>query len=147
MSTMRRRVAGATGPGTGRVGAGAAGPAAVLAVAVAMAVTGACSKSPETLARVVVGASPSAGKAAIVRYGCGSCHTIPGVKGATALVGPPLIHFGRRSFVAGELSNTPDNLTLWIHDPKGVEPKTDMPDLGVSVEDARNIAAYLLRLG
>ena len=41
------------------------------------------------------------GKKAIEKYGCGSCHTIPGVKEADARVGPPLTHFAERSFIAG----------------------------------------------
>ncbi|MDQ1375497.1 MAG: cytochrome c, partial [Actinomycetota bacterium] len=92
---------------------------------------------------VRVEGSPDLGKAAITRYGCGSCHTIPGVKNADALVGPPLVHFRKRSFIAGQLANTEANLRTWITDPQGVEPGTAMPDLDVSAEDARNIAAYL----
>lgn len=87
-----------------------------------------------------------AGRAALHSYGCGSCHTIPGVANADAAVGPPLTRFGDRSFIAGELANTPDNLVRWIMDPKQVEPGTAMPDLDVSREDAQNIAAYLERL-
>jgi cytochrome c1 len=87
-----------------------------------------------------------AGRAALRSYGCGSCHTIPGVANADAAVGPPLTRFGDRSFIAGELTNTPDNLVRWIMDPKQVEPGTAMPDLDVSREDAQNIAAYLEHL-
>ena len=32
-------------------------------------------------------------------------------------------------------------------DPKGVEPGTDMPDLGITPEQARDIATYLEQLG
>jgi cytochrome c1 len=104
--------------------------------------------SGKTLERVrVTQGSPDLGKTAIVNFGCGSCHTIPGVKGAEALVGPPLTHFSKRSYVGGHLANTPDNLAHWIEDPQSVSPGTDMPDLGVSPEEARNIAAYLLSLG
>jgi cytochrome c1 len=115
--------------------------AAVLAVVMAAA---ACSSDARTTApRVVRGASPDAGKRMIVRYGCGACHEIPGIREARGLVAPPLIHFGRRGTIAGERANTPDNLTQWIHDPQSIEPGTDMPNLGISVVDARNIAAYL----
>jgi cytochrome c len=92
---------------------------------------------------VRVEGSPDLGKTAIRKYGCGSCHTIPGVKGADALVGPPLVHFRRRSFIAGQLANTEANLRRWITDPQAVEPGTAMPKLDVTPEDARNIAAYL----
>jgi cytochrome c1 len=118
------------------------------ACAVALAggfVISACSDG-STPAVVVPGGSPDAGKEAILRHGCGSCHTIPGVKGADALVGPPLMKFGKRSYIAGELANTPENLMRWVQDPKGVEPGTDMPNLGVTADEARNIAAYLENL-
>jgi cytochrome c2 len=83
------------------------------------------------------------GRAALASYGCNACHTIPGVKDADALVGPPLNSFGSRSFVAGQLSNTPDNLKRWIMQPTVVEPGTAMPDLGVSEQDAEDMVAYL----
>ncbi len=90
--------------------------------------------------------SPDLGKEAIPRYGCGSCHTIPGVKGADALVGPPLTAFSKRAFIAGQLANSEPNLVRWIRDPQSVEPGTAMPNLGVTKEDAENIAAYLSTL-
>ncbi len=111
----------------------------VAALALVLGVA-ACS---EEKAQVVTAGNPDLGKRAITRYGCGSCHTIPGVKNADALVGPPLIHFSKRSFIAGRLPNSEENLARWIRDPQGVEPGTAMPNLQVSEEDARNIAAYL----
>ncbi|MGE5248966.1 MAG: c-type cytochrome [Bacteroidota bacterium] len=79
----------------------------------------------------------------MVSYGCGSCHTIPGVPGANASVGPPLDHFYERTSIAGQLSNTEDNLVRWIQNPQQVLPGDGMPNLGVTAEDARDIAAYL----
>ena len=90
---------------------------------------------------------PAHGQQLIAQYGCGSCHEIPGVDGADGLVGPPLTHFGKRSYIAGQLPNNASNLQRWIEDPPAVEPGTAMPDLGVSSIDARDIAAYLLTLG
>jgi cytochrome c2 len=118
--------------------------AAVIAALVAAA---GCGSNHTTNANVLPGASPDVGRRLIERYGCGSCHEIPGVKGARGLVGPPLTKFGRRGFIAGELANTPDNLIHWIQHPRDVEPGTDMPDRGVTYDEARNIAAYLERLG
>lgn len=118
-----------------------------MAVAATGIVTTACSSHPAAATnKVVAGGSADLGKKAIEQYGCGRCHTIPGVKNASALVGPPLIHWSKRSFIAGELANTPDNLIRWIQDPKAVEPGTDMPVLGVTPDDARNIAAYLMTI-
>jgi cytochrome c2 len=94
----------------------------------------------------VPGGNPQRGVDAIQRYGCGSCHVIPGVDGADALVGPPLIRWADRKTIAGELPNETTQLIRWIQDPQEVEPGTDMPDLGISEQEARDIAAYLFTL-
>jgi cytochrome c1 len=62
------------------------------------------------------------------------------------MVGPPLIQWSRRAYLAGRLPNTPSDLVHWIVAPQAIEPGTAMPMLGVSVEEARNIAAYLYTL-
>ena len=86
------------------------------------------------------------GKELIVHYDCGACHMIPGIHGARGLVGPPLTLFGRRTFIAGEAPNTPENLARWIHDPQSIEPNTAMPNLGLTKDEARDVAAYLYTL-
>lgn len=87
------------------------------------------------------------GKELITHYSCGSCHVIPGVENArNGLVGPPLMMFARRTFIAGEAPNTPDNLEKWIENPQSIEPATAMPNLGVTHDQARDIAAYLYTL-
>jgi cytochrome c len=88
----------------------------------------------------------SAGKAAISQHGCGSCHTIPGIPGADALVGPSLEHIASRTYIAGVLTNTPTNMARWIHDPPAVDEKTAMPKLGVKDDDLRTIVNYLYSL-
>lgn len=126
------------------------GGMALLAVIVsAAAVATACSNmndTGQTGSRIVRGASPEAGKQQIVHYGCGACHTIPGIKQATGLVAAPLTSFGKRGTIAGHFANTPDNLINWIDNPQAMVPGTDMPDLGVTRDEARNIAAYLENL-
>ena len=96
--------------------------------------------------RTVPGGNPHAGKLAIQAYGCGACHTVPGVRGADGLAAPPLTRFADRSFIAGEASNTTDNLIRWIQAPESIEPGTAMPNLGVTAGIARDIAAYLYTL-
>jgi len=96
--------------------------------------------------RVAVDGNSLHGKDLLQAYGCGSCHIVPGVRGARGLVGPPLIYFGERTMIAGELPNTEENLVLWIEHPRQVEPKTAMPELGVTDRDAHDIAAYLYTL-
>ena len=86
------------------------------------------------------------GRQLIRAYGCGACHMIPGVRDARGKVGPPLLYFSERTMIAGELPNTPPNLTRWIQHPKAVEPNTAMPELGVTQDEANDIAAYLYTL-
>ncbi|MFP3902285.1 MAG: c-type cytochrome [Acidimicrobiia bacterium] len=93
------------------------------------------------------GGDPEAGRDAIRDLGCGTCHTVPGVRGADALVGPPLTDWAQRSYIAGSLRNTPEELERWILDPQGIEPGTAMPDVGATEEQAAHIAAYLFTLG
>ena len=88
-------------------------------------------------------AEAARGSAAIGRYGCGSCHTIPGISEAHGLVGPPLTNIRSRVYVAGMLENTPENLARWIHDPKSINDRTAMPNLGVTPRDASDISTYL----
>jgi cytochrome c1 len=89
---------------------------------------------------------PDRGKDQIVASGCGSCHVIPSVPGAVGQVGPPLTHFAKRAYIAGEVPNNGDFLVQWISVPQSIEPGTAMPNLGVSNAQARDIAAYLYGL-
>jgi len=103
-------------------------------------------QNAEHTAEVTTGGDAKRGAAAIGRYGCGTCHVIPGVSGAVGKVGPPLTGIGARVYLAGELQNTPDNMMRWIRNPQGVNPKTLMPNVGVTEQDARDIAGYLYTL-
>ena len=107
----------------------------------------ACSSKSETFsARAVPGGNEKNGRNYMEAAGCGSCHMIPGVVNARGMVGPSLEHFAQRSFIAGEVPNTADNLVKWIVNPPSIEPKTAMPVLGVTPTQARDIAAYLYQL-
>jgi cytochrome c len=86
---------------------------------------------------------PQRGRTAIQMHGCGACHTIPGIRGANGRVGPQLHGFRNQIYIAGMLPNIPENLIFWIQHPREVNPATAMPDLQVSEEEARDIAAYL----
>lgn len=99
-----------------------------------------------SLDRRVDGGDAARGRQQIVAYGCGSCHTIPGIRGADGQVGPPLTAWSRRRVIAGEVPNTPLNLITWITVPQSIEPGVAMPNLGVSDGQARDIAAYLYSL-
>lgn len=102
---------------------------------------------PETPAHLrIAGADAERGRAAIARYGCGTCHRVPGVKGAGGLVGAPLDAYAQRSLIAGQLPNRPAVLIAWLMDPPRLIPETGMPDMGVTERDARDMAAYLYSL-
>jgi cytochrome c2 len=105
-----------------------------------------CDRASGDQRHVLVNADVDRGSAAIRKYGCGSCHTIPGITGAQGLVGPPLGQVASRVYIAGVLPNEPDNMIRWLENPPAVDPKTAMPNMGVSVRDARDIAAYLYTL-
>lgn len=95
---------------------------------------------------VETGGNAERGAQLIGQFRCGACHIIPGIRGARGLVGPPLNYFGARTYVGGEVPNTPQNLVHWIQSPKSIEPGTAMPDLGLSEQQARDVAAYLYTL-
>lgn len=90
---------------------------------------------------------PDRGRRLVAGFGCGSCHVIPGISNARGQVGPPLTDFALRHYIAGAALNTPENLTRWLHAPEAVEPGTAMPAVGATVDQARDMAAYLLTLG
>jgi cytochrome c len=92
------------------------------------------------------GGDPGSGKSAIQQYGCGSCHTIPGIYGADGLVGPSLEKVAMRTYIGGVLANNGTNLIRWILDPPSIDNKTAMPNNHVTTNDAHNIAAYLYTL-
>jgi cytochrome c2 len=96
-----------------------------------------------THAAVAVGGDPQRGEAMFIQYGCGSCHALKNVRGATGMVGPPLDGIALRVIIGGHLANKPENMEKWIRDPQQVSPGTAMPDLKVGEQDARDITAFL----
>jgi cytochrome c1 len=94
----------------------------------------------------VSGGHAAQGVALIRGFGCGACHRIPGIGEAKGNVGPSLAGFGDRVYIAGVLRNNPENLVTWLRDPQQVVPGNAMPDLGLTDQQARDIAAYLYKL-
>jgi mono/diheme cytochrome c family protein len=91
-------------------------------------------------------ADPVRGAIAVRQYGCVSCHSIPGIVEANASVGPPLDKIATRGLIAGMLPNTPEHLERWLREPRTINPRSAMPNLGVTERDARDMAAFLYTL-
>lgn len=102
--------------------------------------------APDLAYRSVERGDAERGRMLIGRYQCGSCHHIPDAPLGDVRAGPSLAGFGRRSYIGGQLPSGPVTLQGWLQDPQALLPTATMPDLGVSADDARDIAAYLLSL-
>ena len=89
------------------------------------------------------GGDPVRGAALIAKLGCGTCHNVPGIDGATGLVGPPLDRMGARVYIAGVMRNTPDNMIAWLRDPQAIVPGNAMPSMDLDRDQASDIAAFL----
>jgi cytochrome c len=92
------------------------------------------------------GGNADRGKEAIQRYGCTACHNIPGVAGPRGMVGPSLDHLAKRPLLAEKLPNTPETMIRWLQNPQALDPQSTMPNLGVSPDEARDMATYLYTL-
>jgi cytochrome c2 len=79
-------------------------------------------------------------------FGCAACHAIPGVRAPKGVVGPPLGGMAQRGFIAGQLPNKPAIMVAFLQNPPALLPQTGMPNLGLTIEEARHMAAYLYTL-
>ena len=120
-------------------------PCLLVAPLVVLVLAG-CDAVSRTPAWDVSGGHAAQGVALIRGFGCGACHRIPGIGEAKGNVGPSLAGFGDRVYIAGVLRNNPENLVTWLRDPQQVVPGNAMPDLGLTDQQARDIAAYLYKL-
>jgi cytochrome c len=121
------------------------GTGAIMVVAAVWIVTQVwmAQRNADAVSRALTGGEPARAAAPITRYGCGGCHTIAGLPGATGQVGPPLTGLRQRVFIAGVLPNTADNLVSWIVAPRRFSPGSAMPPTGIGLEEARDVASYL----
>ena len=116
------------------------------ALGLAVTLAAGCRANPKRDAARLTGGDPDRGVERIGYYGCGACHTIPGIQGANATVGPSLDHIAVRPGLGGHLANTPANMIKWIQKPQEINKDTAMPEMGVTDQDARDIAAHLYTL-
>lgn len=92
------------------------------------------------------GGDAAHGKLLVGKYACNSCHVIPGIEGPKGSVGPSLEHVARRPMIGGKLANTPQNVAKWLQNPQAIDPENTMPNLGVSQQESRDLAAFLATL-
>jgi cytochrome c len=96
-------------------------------------------------------AAPPAATAApqllFMQAGCGGCHTLAGVPGASGVAGPNLTNISLRPTLAGDsIPNTPEALERWLLDPSSLKPDARMPSVGLTQQEARELALFLVRL-
>ena len=101
------------------------------------------SKAPSTPKARADATQRERGRLLLATYGCTACHRIDGMDVPTRNVGPPLDRIAGNSYIGGLLPNNTDALVRWIMAPRRISPGTAMPDLGVSADEARAMAAYL----
>lgn len=121
--------------------------APALAAVTALLVLGACTPPPQQSRDLSVpGGDAERGRTVYLEYGCASCHATPDVPSVRTGVGPDLDELPDRLYLAGQIPNRPEELIRWIRHPQQIVPGTLMPDLGVTEQDARDIAAFLYSL-
>lgn len=103
----------------------------------------ACDQTQPFSDQRVVGGDPEAGRTLIAAVECGVCHRIPGVFGASGVVGPPLTEFARRPYIGGAVPNQPATLVQFVRDAPSILPNTAMPNMPLDEAQARDVAAYL----
>ena len=84
-----------------------------------------------------------------ISKGCGGCHAIGGLEGASGQIGPNLTHLYSRSRFAGAIFElNARNLRRWLRDPPAMKPMNPdngmgMPNLGLSEDEITQLIAYL----
>jgi cytochrome c2 len=116
---------------------------ACIFAAVAIAASWTSQQRTERIARAMTGGDPEQGPEIMRRYGCSSCHTIPGIPAADGQVGPRLSGLLHRVYIGGSTANSPDHLVHFIVTPQQFSPHSAMPATGISEAEARDVAAYL----
>lgn len=106
----------------------------------------ACKKTETAPIARQTGGDAAKGRQIVQQYGCTSCHQIPNVSGPQGMVGPPLEHFAPRPLIAGKYPNTPENLIKYLQNPQMADPANAMPNLGLTPDQCRDIAAFLYNL-
>jgi len=94
----------------------------------------------------LTGGDPELGRKKLGQHSCVSCHVIPGVPKADGTIAVSLEHWSWRRTFLDKYPNTPENLEQWLENPSRLKPGTSMPDMNVSPQDSRDMAAYLFSI-
>lgn len=87
---------------------------------------------------------PAAGRRLFLSAGCGGCHTLTELPTATGVAGPNLANVTLRPTLAGDsIPMTPDTLARFLLQPDALEPGSPMPNVGLTPDEARDLAAFL----
>jgi cytochrome c len=110
-----------------------------------LAACAACAPAPAPPAAVPLAGSEPARKPLFIEAGCGGCHTLAGVPGATGLVGPNLTNIGARPYLVVEsIPTSQATLEQWLLDPRSLKADARMPSVGLTQQQARELAILLL---
>jgi cytochrome c oxidase subunit 2 len=75
---------------------------------------------------------------------CVSCHAINNVPSLYPQTAPDLTHFASREELgACILTNTPENVALWLHNPQAIKPGCRMPNLQLTNQQVTDLVNYL----
>jgi mono/diheme cytochrome c family protein len=107
---------------------------------------GACKPPPEERQHMPI-ADAARGKQAIQRVGCGSCHTISGIRWPQGKSAPPIEGMAERALIAGRVPNEPELLAAFVRNAPALVPDTTMPAMPLSEQESRDVAAYLYEIG
>jgi cytochrome c oxidase subunit 2 len=85
----------------------------------------------------------AAGRQLFETSACINCHTVRGTI-ADGRFGPDLTHLmSRVTLGAGVVSNTPENLKLWVEDPDAIKPGCLMPAMNLDPKQLAELVSYL----
>ena len=118
----------------------------LLTGAAVVAFAAGCAAPAARSVAVVPGGDAERGAEVIRARECGTCHRIPGIRNADGLAAPPLDWMARRTYIAGRAPNNPETMVQWVRAPETIDPATAMPNLGLSAQQSRDVAAYLFTL-
>ena len=86
------------------------------------------------------------GKLVFISQACGGCHTVQGIPEAQGKVGPELTDWSDNPLIADTLTNTDENLRIWLKDPPAVKPASLMPNQNLTNNEINALINFLRTL-